>query len=73
MRIKGHDLICINICGEKHYFTSATKAGMYLGVQYNSIIWAIEHKNKVITKDDRVCTITIVDGSEIPYKYINNF
>lgn len=68
-----NNLVCINIGEEKLFFTTPGKAGLYLGLQYNSVMWAINHKNKLITKDDRVCTVKIVDGSDIPYKYIDKY
>ena len=69
---KNKYLFCINIGDEKQYFTSARKAGFYLGIQASSILYAYKKGNKVITKDNRVCTITFEDGSDVPYKYINN-
>lgn len=71
---KNNKLIYINIVGRESnlYFTSANRAGMRLKLQPNSVNWAIKHQNKLITENDEVCTIELVDGSEIPYKYINN-
>ncbi len=68
---KNNNLILVNIGSEKHYFTSANRAGNLLGIQPNSVNWAIVHKNKLISNDDRIVTIELIDGSEIPYKYIN--
>lgn len=69
---RDNNLVCINIGTEKYYYTSARKAGLYLGLQSASVLWAIRHRNKLITNDDRIATITLEDGSDIPYKYINN-
>lgn len=69
---KNNNLILVNIGDEKHYFTSANRAGNLLGIQPNSVNWAIKHKNKLISDDDRIVTIELVNGSEIPYKMINN-
>lgn len=71
-RKKNNNLILVNVgADEKHYFTSANRAGNLLGIQPNSVNWAINHKNKLISNDDRIVTIELIDGSEIPYKYIN--
>lgn len=69
-----NNLIYINIVGRHSYlyFTSINRAGDYLGIAPNSVKWAINHHNKLINNKDEVFTIELVDGSEIPYKYINN-
>lgn len=71
--MKNNTLVCINIGDEKRYYTTARKAGLYLGIQSTSVLYAYKKKNRLITKDDRVCTITLEDGSDVPYKYINNY
>lgn len=68
---KDNNLVCITIGKKKLYYSTYRKAGLLLGVQAASIQWAIKHKNKLITMDDKVATIELIDGSEIPYKYIN--
>lgn len=67
-----NNLICVNAGNEKHYFTSTSRAGTFLGLAAGSIQWAINHKNVLINNKDEEVTIEIVDGSEIKYKYINN-
>lgn len=72
-RIKtDNNLVCVNIGDEKHYFTSYRKAGKIFGLESASVIWAVKHKNKLITNDDRIATITLEDGTHIEYKDINN-
>lgn len=61
--------------GEKHrlyYYTSTSRAGRKLGIQACSVNWAIVHKNILYTCEGEPVTIEIIDGSEIPYKMINN-
>ena len=71
-RKKNNNLILVNVgADEKHYFTSANRAGQFLGIQQNSVNWAIVHGNTLINNNDKEVTIELVDGSEIPYKYIN--
>lgn len=72
-RKKNNNLILVNVgTDEKHYFTSANRAGQFLGIQPNSVNWAIVHGNTLINNNDKKVTIELIDGSEIPYKYINN-
>ena len=70
---KNNNLILVNV-GEnkKYYFTSTSRAGKFLNLQSNSINWAIIHKNELVNNNNEKVTIELVDGSEIPYKYINN-
>jgi hypothetical protein len=58
--------------GESRYFTSCSKAGLNVGLVVASVQWAVNHGNVLTTVNDRKFTIHLVDGSEIPYKYINN-
>ena len=58
--------------GEKRYFTSYGKAGLNVGLVPASVKWAVDHGNILSANDDRKFTMHLVDGSEIPYKYINN-
>lgn len=67
-----NNLICVTAGTEKHYFTSTTRAGQFLGLAAGSVQWAIDHHNVLVNNKDEDVTITIVDGSEIQYKYINN-
>lgn len=67
-----NNLICVNAGNEKHYFTSTSRAGQFLGLAAGSVQWAIDHENILINNKDEEVTIKIIDGSEIKYKYINN-
>ena len=58
--------------GNKLYFTSKGKAALRLGVTPPSVQWAIDHHNTVVDNAGNKLNINLVDGSEIPYKYINN-
>ena len=69
---RDNNLILVNVGNKKHYFTSACKAGALLGLQGSSISWAILHRNELTNNAGETVTIEIVDGSEIPYKLINN-
>ncbi len=67
-----NNLILVKSGNEKHYFTSTNRAGKFLGLQANSINWAIVHGNILFNNKDEEVTVNLIDGSEIPYKYINN-
>ena len=67
-----NNLVVIDFNGEKKYYTSMTKAGLKVGLAPASVRWAIGHGNVLTTCDNRNFTMYIVDGSEIPYKLINN-
>lgn len=69
---KNNNLVLINEGEKKLYFTSFNRAGMHLGLQANSIKWAVNHNNVLYNNRDEKITIELVDGSDIPYKYINN-
>lgn len=69
---RNNNLILVNVGKVKHYFTSANRAGKFLNLQANSISWAILHKNVLTNNAGETVTIECVDGSEIPYKFINN-
>ncbi len=58
--------------GNMLYFTSTNRAAMKLGIAAASVKWAIDHNNVLTDYEGKVFTIGIVDGSEIPYKLINN-
>lgn len=58
--------------GDMLYFTSTNRAAMKLAIAPASVKWAIEHNNVLTDVEGKVFTIGIVDGSEIPYKLINN-
>lgn len=69
---KDNNLILVNVGNKKYYFTSAGKAGNFLGMQGPSVSWAISHRNELTNNAGEKVTITLVDGSDIQYKYINN-
>lgn len=69
---KNNNLILVKSGNETHYFTTTNRAGKYLGLQANSINWAIVHGNILFNNKNEEVTISLIDGSEIPYKYINN-
>ena len=72
-RKKNNNLVLVTVNdNELHYFTSSNRAGDFLGLQSNSINWAIIHSNELINNDGKKVTIKLIDGSEIPYKLINN-
>lgn len=58
--------------GDMLYFTSINRVGMKLAIAPASVKWAIEHNNVLTDVEGKVFTIGIVDGSEVPYKLINN-
>jgi hypothetical protein len=58
--------------GDMLYFTSINRVGMKLGIAPASVKWAIEHNNVLTDVEGKVFTVVIVDGSEVPYKLINN-
>ena len=70
---KDNNLVAINFAdGEKQYYTSYTRAGYRVGLAPASVKWACNHNNTLYDLNDRELTISLVDGSMIPYKYINN-
>ena len=70
---KDNNLIQISYGEErKLYYTSIGRASVKLGLSVPSVKWAIEHHNVTCSNADEIVTIGIVDGSDIPYKYINN-
>lgn len=58
--------------GDMLYFTSINRVAMKLGIAPASVKWAIEHNNVLTDVEGKVFTIVVIDGSEVPYKYINN-
>lgn len=69
---KDNNLVCVLIGNTPHYFTSATRAGKYVGLASCSVVWAMTHNNDLTTEKGESIKFSIVDGSDIPYKYINN-
>jgi len=70
---KDNNLIFITIGDRKFYYTSMNRASYKLGIAPASIKWYLEHKNSLKTENNEDVTIKLIDGSEIPYKYINNY
>lgn len=71
-RKKDNNLVKLTVGSEEFYYTSKNKAGMMVGLTAPSVDWALKHNNELKTLDGRNITFEIVDGSEIPYKLINN-
>lgn len=70
---QNNNLVAINYNdGNILYFTSINRVAMKIGIAPASVKWAIEHNNVLTDVEGKVFTIVIVDGSEVPYKYINN-
>lgn len=69
---RNNNLICIDVEGEKQYYTSASRAGKVLGLANCSVNWAIVHENTLVNNDGKKVRISMIDGSDVPYKYINN-
>lgn len=70
---KNNNLIAIRYnSGKMLYFTSTNRVAMKLAIAPASVKWAIEHNNVLTDVEGKSFTIGFVDGSEIPYKYINN-
>ena len=70
-RKKNNNLILVNVGNKKHYFTSANRAGDFLGLGNNSIMWAIMHHNELSNNNGDIITVEMVDGSNILWKDIN--
>ena len=69
---KDNNLVLVTIGDRKLYFTSMSKAGLKLGIATQSVKYAIGRNSVITTYNDEKVTIEIIDGSEIPYKLINN-
>lgn len=71
---ENNNLVCaVYDDGEKRYFTSTNRAAATYGICEPSVKWCIKSGNtKFETNDGRIITFELVDGSEIPYKLINN-
>ena len=70
MRTKeNNNLIKVTTKDGSFYFTSLNRTAKFLHVQILTINWALFHEGLIKKRDAKV---EIVDGSEIPYKYINN-
>lgn len=58
--------------GRTDYYTSLNRIAIKLALAPASIKWAIEHNNVLTDVEGKILTVGIVDGSEVPYKLINN-
>ena len=63
--------------GGKSWFNKSTQEWEYIPRVYTNYYcslkeWALNHHKEYWTENDERITIEIVDGSEIPYKLINN-
>lgn len=57
--------------GTFHYYTSENRAGYAIGKQVYNINRSIATGIEIIIELGKTCKVEIVDGSEVPYKYIN--
>ena len=71
-RKTNNNLVKLTVGNDEFYYTSKNKAGMMVGLTTPSVDWALKHNNDLRTLDGKLITFEIVDGSEIPYKLINN-
>lgn len=72
-RKENNNLVSINYSnGNAIYYTSMNRAALKLGIATASVKWAVEHGNVLTDYEGKVFTIGIVDGSDVPYKLINN-
>jgi len=69
---KDNNLILVKSGNRKNYFTSVSRASAFLGIGAPSVSWAIVHKNVLKNNAGDDVTIDMVDGSDVPYKLINN-
>lgn len=67
-----NNLLLVKSGNRKHYFTSISRVANFLNINPSSVAWAIGHRNVLKNNKDEDVTIEIVDGSDIPYKLINN-
>ena len=58
--------------GRTDYYTSLNRIAIKLALAPASVKWAIDHNNILTDVEGKALTIGIVDGSEVPYKLINN-
>ena len=71
-RKKKNELVKVKLeDGTAKYFSSWNKAGNLLGIAPVSAKWAADHHNAVATNNG-ICTIELIDGSEIMWKEIDN-
>lgn len=72
---KDNNLIKITLdCnGKEFYFTSASRAGLFIGKQKYNIMKALyDGSNRVEHSEIGPMKVELVDGSDVPYKLINS-
>ena len=70
---ENNNLICVEVNNEKFYYTSMTRAANKLNVACGQVQWALlKGVNPTLPDGTRTAKVTLVDGSDIPYKLINN-
>lgn len=69
--MKRKKLVLVREENDLKYFTTSYKAAKYLGVQQNTLNWAIVNGNK-LTKDGKPVEVDLVDGEGILYNLIDN-
>lgn len=69
---KSNNLIKLTIGERVYYYTSKCKAGMKVNLAPSSVIWALKYHNELWSNNDEKITFEEVDGSEVPYKMIDN-
>lgn len=69
---KDNNLVLMHIGKKDYYYSSMSRAGAKIGLQAASILWAIHHRNELVNNEGEIVTVELIDGSEIPYKLINN-
>lgn len=65
------NLVLVREENDLKYFTTSYKAAKYLGVQQNTLNWAIVNGNE-LTKDGKPVEVDLVDGDGILYNLIDN-
>lgn len=68
---KNNDLICVESNKKKSYYTSNRRAALAIGVYAPAIQTAIDHQETLKNYAGEEVRVSLVDGSDIPYKYIN--
>lgn len=68
-----NNLFMVTINGrEKQYFTSATRAAMYIGIHCAQLVYNIGKGKTMEDSNGNTYDVSIVDGAKIPYGMINN-
>jgi hypothetical protein len=64
--------ITLDCNGEAFYFTTANKAGEFIGKQKYNIMKALKTDGRVEFSDIGPMKVELVDGSNVCWKHINN-